>query len=165
MSKRPIHESSNDGPAQKTRKFTMNTRLPAKTLLDMIPAQVALGLYVDLLEIRVPFGDKGCFKSEKHKLTIGHYPRIQIPNAIANAAGFESVPKGQLKVGLHQLAYRAKGLQLPDYEANVDIGHTCGNGKAEIGPDNELIGGYASTWTTSLPKGIKRIWPRKGVSP
>lgn len=60
----------------------------------------------------------------------GGYPVIQIPKRLWPEK-YKNITeeKGQYKVMVHQLSYRATGTKLPNYSDNIDIVHLCGNGK------------------------------------
>jgi len=77
--------------------------------------------------------ESDCVISTRYKFGAGHYPRIQIPLRIARKYDeLGHLPKGQLKVGLHQLAFRADDRELPNYEEGYDIAHLCHNGRGKI---------------------------------
>jgi hypothetical protein len=73
----------------------------------------------------------GCIPSTRWvNKKIGGYPVIQIPKKYwPHDFLNRTEAKGQYKVMVHQLAFRATGNLLPSYNEGFDITHTCGNGK------------------------------------
>lgn len=81
----------------------------------------------------------GCILSTRAKQH-GGYPRVQLPRPFVPEEFIDkekswNEQKGRFKVGVHQLAFRAAGHQVPDYSANCDLMHRCGKGKALIKND------------------------------
>lgn len=91
-------------------------------------------LYTNEVEIRSKTDpvEQGCiFTTRSVDPRIG-YPRLQIPFRCVPEIYYDrcnNSSKGQLKVFLHQLAYRATGRLLPSYECNEDVLHICGRGR------------------------------------
>jgi len=132
-SKEEMHHHS------KKRRLSNFTTFPKSVLLNSIPVSVANQLYQEELARHAgPQAENGCIPSnrETSRQKNGNYtyPMVQIPKAHwPEALSRECQKKGQYKVAVHQLAWRSSGHQVPDYESNQDIVHTCGRGKPKAG--------------------------------
>jgi hypothetical protein len=78
----------------------------------------------------------GCIVSTR-SLAKGQYPRRGIKGELPNK--FKTVPKSQCKVEVTHLILRAHGRTIPDYADNIDVVHTCHNGKAKSNGDLACI--------------------------
>lgn len=99
-------------------------------LLNALSVEDAKSLYEAELKqyANVQDPSTGCISSTR-SISAG-YPVVQIPKRLWPPAFREiTEEKGQYKVMVHQLAYRATGKKVPNYAAGIDIIHTCGNGK------------------------------------
>lgn len=117
-----------------TNRASPRAKLSSANLLNAMPADTCLELYKNevLKRSTKTNGKSDCvFSTRAIDAKVG-YPRLQIP--------FRLVPpifrdrcnnslKGQLKVFLHQLSWRASGKDLPSYDSNNDLAHLCGKGR------------------------------------
>jgi len=78
----------------------------------------------------------GCTVSTR-VLKKGAYPRKGIKKWLPKQ--FQTLPKSQCKVEVTHLVWRANGKQVPNYHDNMDVIHTCHNGKAKYDGDQVCI--------------------------
>lgn len=116
------------------RKPSNTTKLAARSLLNSMTPEECKQLYdTEVLNRSRPDKKRGCIMSTRAVgPKAGGYPRLQIPYHLVPpefADKCNDGSKGQLKVFLHQLAWRATGHLLPSYESNHDLAHICGQGR------------------------------------
>lgn len=112
----------------KKRKLSLRTKKTAADLLNLISVEDCKELYEnELKKYSRKASNSECIFSTRVTY-VGEYPRLQIPKAKVPSK-YLSLGKGSWKVGVHQLAYRALGYILSPYEDNIDVTHTCGNGR------------------------------------
>jgi hypothetical protein len=110
----------------KRRKLNTGS-IPASEKLNPIPVHIAKEL-LEKEEFKPLNGDaNACMISVRE---FKDYPKIQIPKQIISQyIPGKNLNKGQMKVMLHQLAFRSTGNLIPNYESNIDIVHLCQNGR------------------------------------
>jgi len=104
-------------------------------LLNAMSRETCQRLWAAEKRDRVTEASNGCWLTTR-ALFPGSYAIIQIPIADVPAL-YADAPKGQLKVAVHQLAWRAQGKLVPAYDKGEDLMHLCGNGKARSKDDRE----------------------------